>query len=304
MPGRAPLQSWVRDFIVPNVNKYWALPTCDGLRYFIVYPHHRRIANQADVDMPRIAWVEWGPIYIVPHVYAYHLLGVPMHPKYLNRTFEFPRPDEILEEIPPSNNPGKESIGTMPLRRDAYTDAVKRPIEFSPQVQPMIPTPTHGSLPSGHATEAFLMARILWRLLIESKAPQYSDRAYWGTMLMRQASRIATNRTVAGVHFPVDSVAGATLGLTLADHVHAMCRGGGWTSATLNTPNFDPEQDFDWHQLYSAESNEMAEHAVSDRGVWLQTKHHDDPDCEGPSPALTWLWNKALDEWRDLDSMA
>ena len=39
--------------------------------------------------------------------------------------------------------------------------AVRRPIEFSPQVQPTIVTPAHGSLPSGHATEAYTMAVVL-----------------------------------------------------------------------------------------------------------------------------------------------
>lgn len=94
---------------------------------------------------------------------------------------------------------------------------LKRPVEVSPQVQPMIPTPTHGTLPSGHATEAFLVARLLWKLLQDSKVPQYNHGASWGEILMRQASRIAVNRTVAGVHFLMDSVAGALLGLTVAE---------------------------------------------------------------------------------------
>ncbi len=34
---------------------------------------------------------------------------------------------------------------------------------------------------------------------------------------MRIAARIATNRTVAGVHYPTDSMAGAVLGMTMAE---------------------------------------------------------------------------------------
>ena len=39
--------------------------------------------------------------------------------------------------------------------------ACRRPVEFSPQIQPMILTPGHGSLPSGHATEAFVVAFVM-----------------------------------------------------------------------------------------------------------------------------------------------
>ena len=39
--------------------------------------------------------------------------------------------------------------------------ACRRPLEYSSQVQPMILTPGHGSLPSGHSTEAFTVAHVL-----------------------------------------------------------------------------------------------------------------------------------------------
>ena len=41
---------------------------------------------------------------------------------------------------------------------------------------------------------------------------------------MRLATRIAVNRTIAGVHFPIDSAAGAVLGLTLGLYFVARCQ--------------------------------------------------------------------------------
>jgi hypothetical protein len=43
--------------------------------------------------------------------------------------------------------------------------------------------------------------------------------------LFRQAARIAINRHVAGVHFPVDSVAGTVLGLALGNYAVSRCDG-------------------------------------------------------------------------------
>jgi membrane-associated phospholipid phosphatase len=96
----------------------------------------------------------------------------------------------------------------------------RRPVEFSSQVQPMILTPGHGTLPSGHATESFMIAYLLWRLMKDK-----GRSVAWLEQLMRQANRIAVNRTVAGVHFPVDSAAGALLGLTLGQYFYRRATG-------------------------------------------------------------------------------
>lgn len=95
-----------------------------------------------------------------------------------------------------------------------------RPGELSPQVQPMISTPGHGSFPSGHATEIFTAATVLRGLVEQAQAarPAAYHRAL-GAQLDRLAARIATNRVVAGVHFPVDSVAGRVLGMQLGRFV-------------------------------------------------------------------------------------
>ena len=45
--------------------------------------------------------------------------------------------------------------------------------------------------------------------------------------LMRQAARIAINRTITGVHFPADSMAGAMLGLAIGQYLIARATGKG-----------------------------------------------------------------------------
>ena len=82
---------------------------------------------------------------------------------------------------------------------------VWRPVEISPQVQPMLTTPGHGALPSGHATQAYLTAYVLEKLLNLQLIPHEGEIL----QLQRQAARIATNRVIAGVHYPMDSMAGA-----------------------------------------------------------------------------------------------
>jgi hypothetical protein len=116
-------------------------------------------------------------------------------------------------------------------------------------------------------------------------------------MFMRQAARIAINRTVAGVHFPVDSGAGALLGLTLGGYFIVRSLGrdpaSGWRFVASK---FDATHDFDWSRLYD----------VSTR---LQTEQDWAVETPAAAPAnanaiqsapLAWLWSKAEAEWRDL----
>lgn len=94
-----------------------------------------------------------------------------------------------------------------------------RPFQRSGRVVPVIETPGHGSLPSGHATMSMLAAEILSALLYPEPHPRRSA-------LDALARRIAFNRVVAGVHFPMDSFVGAELARQLARVFVAAGTGG------------------------------------------------------------------------------
>ena len=183
--------------------------------------------------------------------------------------------------------------------------ACRRANEYSSQVQPIILTPGHGSLPSGHSTESFTVARVLAQVLHDAAVPAaagsplptpYQDNGYI-IHLMRLASRIAVNRTVAGVHFPIDSIAGALLGLTLGDYFLARVKGGGYRAAF-----FDGNAagigglDFAWADIFDIGSRtvKFAPGAGTHPAVRAFDGTTYTPDA---SPALTWLWGKAVAEW-------
>ena len=97
-----------------------------------------------------------------------------------------------------------------------------RPIDLAPQVQPIIQTPDHSTFPSGHATEAYAVATILNRIANSQSALKgLEDKA----LPFRLAHRIAINRTIAGVHFPVDSASGAMLGCAIGEALYALASG-------------------------------------------------------------------------------
>lgn len=170
--------------------------------------------------------------------------------------------------------------------------ACRRPNELSPQVQPMILTPGHGTFPSGHSTENHMVARILWELLRGVYGPAQSTSSDVGEQLMRSAARIAVNRTVAGVHFPVDTAAGQVLGLALARYF--IVRATGVVPAQYDAWRFDGTRypgntDFDFHDFYDPATG--AENANLPYINQLTTT------APAMSAILNWLWKQAVDEW-------
>ena len=142
--------------------------------------------------------------------YAFWSSIVYMHPDRTRRTFE---------------------LINMVLQFCVYVEmrfkhalACWRPVEYNAQVQPMITTPGHGAFPSGHATQAHAVAHVLKALL--DLDPSKAAHLRVIDQLDRQAARIATNRVIAGVHFPVDSMAGRMLGVALGEYFVGRCAGG------------------------------------------------------------------------------
>lgn len=81
-----------------------------------------------------------------------------------------------------------------------------RPTYLEPRLEPSIEMPNHPAYPSGHATQAFVLA-----YLFQELAPDQSDA------FVASAAQIARNREIAGVHYPSDSEAGRLLARQIVD---------------------------------------------------------------------------------------
>ena len=171
--------------------------------------------------------------------------------------------------------------------RVKHSLACWRPVEHNAQVQPMITTPGHGSFPSGHATQVFAVAHVLKSLL--KLNPTKPAHALIIEQVERQAARIATNRVIAGVHFPVDSMAGRMLGVALGEYFVGRCAGGQkfmgrrFTAAGIDnapTTDFNP---FNVNQILAAPSPFYSQTA----GAAITQ-----------SALMKPIWGAAKDEWK------
>src|SRR5256714_988642 len=81
----------------------------------------------------------------------------------------------------------------------------ERPPEVYASPRPLVHVPHDGSFPSGHATSSFACATIL---------SFYAPRAAPAFLLL--AAAIAWSRVYVGVHFPLDVLGGAVLGVLIA----------------------------------------------------------------------------------------
>lgn len=158
--------------------------------------------------------------------------------------------------------------------------ACRRPDEVDARILPLIQTPGHGSFPSGHATQAFAMAEVLVAL-IEAAPDHFADRETRVTLLYRQAHRIAVNRTVAGVHFPMDSLAGAMLGLQIGRGLVGLMTGKTRrATAAIYDPNAAPNEDFLFNAFKAAHIDTAPAAVATDT-----------------DPLFAWLWQASLAEF-------
>ena len=152
----------------------------------------------------------------------------------------------------------------------------------------VIPTPEHGSWPSGHATQAFTAATVLAAL--QGGAGRVEVMA--DSQTFRLAARIAANRTVAGMHFAADSAAGAMLGITIGRYLAARATAGqapksGKVAALRFEGDRLPTCDFHFRTVLG-----LLQGAAEFNGACAFTA----PTAVRPAPMLAALWQAAREE--------
>ena len=86
----------------------------------------------------------------------------------------------------------------------ALFDRERPPVRF-PEPEPLVHVPDTASFPSGHAATSFAGATILALAFPRLAVPLYV-----------LAAAVAFSRVYVGVHYPLDIVAGAALGIVVA----------------------------------------------------------------------------------------
>jgi hypothetical protein len=150
----------------------------------------------------------------------------------------------------------------------------------------MVDVPSHGAWPGGHAAEGFVAAHLLHALI---KAAHPCMNAVSGDLLKLQlnrlAARIAQNRVVAGLHFPVDTLAGQVMGTALAEYLIRRCGVSGSFKKGVCVGDGMTTADYTLRELT----------ATATDGASLSDLTEQHPN---PAPVLMHLWEEAVKEWQ------
>jgi hypothetical protein len=121
------------------------------------------------------------------------------------------------------------------------------------------------------------------------------------------AARIAVNRVVAGVHFPVDNAAGVVLGSQLARYFVALAQG---SAATLRSWTFDANcygaEDFLWREMLAEIDKPVTDQdglmqLIANGGAEPYLKNGATLQVQPiQGSPVRWLWDRAVAEWRKL----
>jgi hypothetical protein len=112
--------------------------------------------------------------------------------------------------------------------------------------------------------------------------------------LLRVAYRVAENRVVAGLHYPMDSLAGQLLGVYMAHYFL-------WRAASPKVPIENAHFKLFGEAEFELKTGE--EEPVLDRPLSSQKQPGHECVIDGSSakdfsPILNWLFNRAVEEWK------
>jgi hypothetical protein len=144
-------------------------------------------------------------------------------------------------------------------------------------------TPGWSAYPSGHATEAFMFANIFQSLC------NLNDKSDIVIELQRFARVVSDNRVYAGVHYPVDGVAGRKLAAALSGYFVSRCVGQAWKHHTM------------LGQHSAVLNNASVDLTVAiDEGAPYYKAASGNQSCPAADSVMAHIWAEARKEMKDL----